>query len=76
MARLRENILDKIGAHSIFTWTILLFDPFCAQLKSTVLKEDIREQPTSRNLSDTATRVLQCTWPFATSRKDCSAIDT
>ncbi len=39
-------------------------------------KEDIKEQPTSRNLSATATRVLQCTWPFAASRKDFSAIDT
>ncbi len=39
-------------------------------------KEDIKEQPTSRNLSATATRVLQCTWPFAASLKDFSAIDT
>jgi hypothetical protein len=36
-------------------------------------KEDIKEQPTSRNLSATAARVLQCTWPVATSRKYFSA---
>ncbi len=39
-------------------------------------KEDIKEQPTSRNLSATATRVLQCTFPVAASRKDFSAINT
>jgi hypothetical protein len=37
-------------------------------------KEDIREQPTSRNLSATATRVLQCTCPVAAPRKYFSAI--
>jgi hypothetical protein len=39
-------------------------------------KEDIKEQPTSRNLSATATRVLQCTCPVAASCKDFSAIPT
>jgi hypothetical protein len=39
-------------------------------------KEVIKEQPTSRNLSATATRVLQCTCPVAASRKDFSAIHT
>jgi hypothetical protein len=39
-------------------------------------KEDIEEQPTSRNLSATATRVLQCTCPVAASRKDFSAFHT
>jgi hypothetical protein len=39
---------------------------YCAQRFS---KEDIKEQPTSRNLSATATRVLQCTCPVAASRK-------
>jgi hypothetical protein len=34
------------------------------------------EQPISRNLSATATRVLQCTCPAAASRKDFSAIHT
>jgi hypothetical protein len=37
-------------------------------------KEDIEEQPTPRNLSATAARVLQCTCLVAASRKDCSAI--
>jgi hypothetical protein len=37
-------------------------------------KEDIKEQPTPRNLSASAARVLQCTCPIAASRKDCSAI--
>ncbi len=37
-------------------------------------KEVIKEQPTPRNLSATATRVLQCTCIVAASRKDCSAI--
>jgi hypothetical protein len=39
-------------------------------------KEDIKEQPTSRNLSATATRVLQSTCPVAASRKNFSAIHT
>jgi hypothetical protein len=39
-------------------------------------KEVIKEQPTSRNLSATATRVLQCTCPVAASRKDFSAFHT
>ena len=39
-------------------------------------KEDIKEQPTSRNLSATATRVLQCTCPVAASQKYFSAIHT
>jgi hypothetical protein len=39
-------------------------------------KEDIKEQPTSRNLSATATRVLQCTCPVAASWKYFSAIHT
>jgi hypothetical protein len=39
-------------------------------------KEDIKEQPTSRNLSATATRVLQCTCPVAASRKYFSDILT
>jgi hypothetical protein len=37
-------------------------------------KEDIKEQQTLRNLSATARRVLQCTWPVAASRKYFSAI--
>jgi hypothetical protein len=37
-------------------------------------KEVNKEQPSYRNLSATATRVLQCTCPGAASRKDCSAI--
>jgi hypothetical protein len=37
-------------------------------------KEVIKEQPSSRNLSATAARVLQCTCPVAASRKDRSAI--
>jgi hypothetical protein len=37
-------------------------------------KEDIREQPTSRNLSANATKVLQCTCPVAAPRKYFSAI--
>ncbi len=37
-------------------------------------KEVIKEQPSSRNLSATATRVLQCTCLVAASRKDRSAI--
>ncbi len=37
-------------------------------------KEVIKEQPTPKNLSATATRVLQCTCIVAASRKDCSAI--
>jgi hypothetical protein len=37
-------------------------------------REDIEEQPTPRNLSATATRVLQCTSPVAASRKYFSAI--
>jgi hypothetical protein len=40
------------------------------------IKEDIKEQPTSRNLSATATRVLQCTFPVAASQKYFSAIHT
>jgi hypothetical protein len=45
-------------------------------------KEDIKEQPTSRNLSATATRVLQCTMytvhahAVAASQKYFSAIHT
>ncbi len=39
-------------------------------------KEDIREQPTSRNLSATATRVHQCTCPAAASRKYFPAFHT
>jgi hypothetical protein len=39
-----------------------------------VSKEDIKEQPTPRNLSATARRVLRCTWPIAASRKYFSAI--
>ncbi len=42
----------------------------------TSAKEVIKEQPTSRNLSATATRVLQCTCQVAASRKDFSAIHT
>jgi hypothetical protein len=38
-------------------------------------KEVNKEQPSYRNLSATATRVLQCTCPVAASRKDCSAIE-
>jgi hypothetical protein len=41
-----------------------------------IIKEDIKEQPTSRNLSVTATRVLQCTCPVAASRKYFSDILT
>ncbi len=37
-------------------------------------KEVIKEQPSSRNLSATAARVLQCTCPVAASRKNRSAI--
>jgi len=37
-------------------------------------KEDFKEQPTPRNLSATARRVLQCTCPVAASRKYFSAI--
>ncbi len=45
--------------------------------ESTVLSKEVnKEQPSYRNLSATATRVLQRTWPFAASRKDCSPIDT
>ncbi len=39
-------------------------------------KEDIKEQPNPRNLSATATRVLQCTCTVAASRKYFSAIHT
>ncbi len=39
-------------------------------------KEDIKEQPTSRNLSATGTWVLQCTCPVAASWKYFSAIHT
>ena len=39
-----------------------------------IVKEDIKEPPTPRNLSATARRVLQCTWPVAASRKYFSAI--
>jgi hypothetical protein len=39
-------------------------------------KEVIKEQPSYRNLSATATRVLQCTCPVAASRKYFSAIHT
>jgi hypothetical protein len=39
-------------------------------------KEDTKEQPTSRNLSATATRVLQCTCPVAATQKYFSAIHT
>jgi hypothetical protein len=39
-------------------------------------KEVIKEQPSYRNLSATATRVLQCTCPVAVSRKYFSAILT
>jgi hypothetical protein len=39
-------------------------------------KEVIKEQPTSRNLSATATRVPQCTCPVAASRIYSSAIHT
>jgi hypothetical protein len=42
--------------------------------KSVYSKEVNKEQPSYRNLSATATRVLQCTCPVAASRKDCSAI--
>jgi hypothetical protein len=45
-------------------------------LQSGESKEDIKEQPASRNLSATATRVLQCTFSVAASRKDFSAINT
>jgi hypothetical protein len=38
------------------------------------IKEVIKEQPSYRNLSATATRVLQCTCPVAVSRKYFSAI--
>ncbi len=43
-----------------------------------IIKEDIKEQPSSRNLSATATRVLQCTrtGPVADSQKYFSAIHT
>jgi hypothetical protein len=34
----------------------------CRYIMSTQPKEDIREQPTPRNLSATATRVLLCTY--------------
>ncbi len=39
-------------------------------------KEVNKEQPSYRNLSATATRVLQCTCPVAASRKYFSAIHT
>jgi hypothetical protein len=39
-------------------------------------KEVNKEQPSYRNLSATATRVLQGTCPVAASRKDFSAIHT
>jgi hypothetical protein len=39
-------------------------------------KEDIKEQPTSRNLSATARRVPQCTCPVAATQKDFSAFHT
>jgi hypothetical protein len=38
-----------------------------ARVEIVPIKEDIKEQPTSRNLSATATRVLQCTCPVAAS---------
>jgi hypothetical protein len=38
------------------------------------IKEVNKEQPSYRNLSATATRVLQCTWPVAASWKYFSAI--
>jgi hypothetical protein len=43
---------------------------------SVFIKEDIKEQPTSRNLSATATRVLQCPCPVEASQKYFSAIHT
>jgi hypothetical protein len=46
------------------------------KINNVLHKEDIKEQPTSRNLSATATRVLQCTCPVAASRKYFSAIYT
>jgi hypothetical protein len=46
----------------------------CTPVCSYPIKEDIKEQPTSRNLSDTATRVLQCTCPVAAPQKYFSAI--
>ncbi len=45
-------------------------------LKSISWDSPFKEQPTSRILSATATRVLQCTFPVAASRKDFSAIHT
>ena len=46
----------------------------CTEDLSVLPKEDIKEQPTSRNLSATATRVLKCTCPVVASRKYFSAI--
>jgi hypothetical protein len=59
---------------SWLTKRALVYEPKCAgrSLKLTT-KEDIKEQPTPRNLSATAARVLQCTCPVAASRKEFSA---
>ncbi len=46
----------------------------CVRLVPT--KEVNKEQPSYRNLSATATRVLQCTFPVPASRKYFSAINT
>ena len=45
----------------------------CTRTNCAMCKEVNKEQPSYRNLSATATRVLQCTWPIAASGKDCSA---
>jgi hypothetical protein len=50
---------------------VVLFD---LELRRDCTKEVKKEQPSYRNLSATARRVLQCTCPVAASRKDCSAI--
>ncbi len=64
-----SKIVKKLGLLSLFYFHVHV----PTQVNT---KEDIKDQPTSRNLSATTTKVLQCTCPVAASRKDFSAIHT
>ncbi len=61
--------------NNILQWKAVIVGPKTTPYE-VKFKEVNKEQPSYRNLSATATRVLQCTCPVAASRKYFSAIHT
>ncbi len=75
----QKEILDNVRTpvcFRILSSSLTSVSIFSVCCYSIVYKEVNKEQPSYRNLSATATRVLQCTCPVAASRKYFSAIHT